>query len=306
MLDIVTYHYVRPIIGSEYPKIKGLEVSGFKRQLEYFAKERSVVSTSDVIKAVKGDLALPKNAVWLTFDDGYKDHFDYVLPLLESFGFDGAFFPVSDCCTKSQVLDVNKIHYILALAETDDLLLENLRDEMLGEGYERSDWDHFWASVDRSNRYDNENIMFFKRMLQVELPLKQRQNIILNLFERIVGRSEADVANELYMSQSDLISLHKKGFTVGSHTTSHPWLTNLSADEQKNEIDNSLSALKSIRGDLDNWIMCYPYGEYNEDTLSILKEKNCALALTSKVGSADLSVQNKYELLRLDTNDFPR
>lgn len=305
MLDIVMYHYVRPIIGSSYPNIKGLEVSGFKRQLEYFSKERSIVSTSDVLKAVEGDLSLPKNAVWLTFDDGYKDHFEYVAPLLEQYGFDGAFFPVSDCYTKNQILDVNKIQYILAVAETDDLLLENLRDEMFGEGYGRSDWDNFWVSIDKSSRYDTENTIFFKRMLQRELPIEQRQKILSNLFERIVGRSEADLANELYMSESDLISLHRRGFTIGSHTASHQWLNSLSVDEQKNEIDNSLSALKSIRGGLDNWILCYPYGGYNEDTLSILKENNCAFALTTKVGSTDLSIQNKYELSRLDTNDFP-
>ena len=95
---------MRPIIGSSCPNIKGLEVSGFKRQLEYFSKERSIVSTSDVLKAVEGDLTLPKNAVWLTFDDGYKDHFEYVAPLLEQYGFDGAFFPVSDCYTKNQIV----------------------------------------------------------------------------------------------------------------------------------------------------------------------------------------------------------
>lgn len=305
MLDIVMYHYVRPIIGSSYPNIKGLEVSGFKRQLEYFSKERSIVSTSDVLKAVEGDLSLPKNAVWLTFDDGYKDHFEYVAPLLEQYGFDGAFFPVSDCYTKNQILDVNKIQYILAVAETDDLLLENLRDEMFGEGYGRSDWDNFWVSIDKSSRYDTENTIFFKRMLQRELPIEQRQKILSNLFERFVGRSEADLANELYMSESDLISLHRRGFTIGSHTASHQWLNSLSVDEQKNEIDNSLSALKSICGGLDNWILCYPYGGYNEDTLSILKENNCAFALTTKVGSTDLSIQNKYELSRLNTNDFP-
>ena len=298
------YHYVRPIIGSSYPNIKGLEVSGFKRQLEYFSKERSIVSTSDVLKAVEGDLSLPKNAVWLTFDDGYKDHFEYVAPLLEQYGFDGAFFPVSDCYTKNQILDVNKIQYILAVAETEDLLLENLRDEMFGEGYGRSDWDNFWVSIDKSNRYDTENTIFFKRMLQRELPIEQRQKIVSNLFERIVGRSEADLANELYMSESDLISLHRRGFTIGSHTASHQWLNSLSVDEQKNEIDNSLSALKKIRGGLDNWILCYPYGGYNEDTLSILKENNCAFALTTKF-STNLSIQNKYELSRLDTNDFP-
>ena len=121
-----------------------------------------------------------------------------------------------------------------------------------------------------------------------------------------MGRSEADVAKELYLSESDLASLHKRGFTIGSHTTSHKWLNSLSADEQKTEIDISLSALERIRGDLNDWIMCYPYGGYNEDTLSILSTRNCALALTTKVGSADIYSQNKYELKRFDTNDFPQ
>ena len=93
MLDIVMYHYVRPLIGSRYPKIKGLEVDSFKRQIEFFAANRTVVSTLDVLNAVKGEFKLPKGAVWLTFDDGYKDHIEYVAPLLEKFGFDAAFFP---------------------------------------------------------------------------------------------------------------------------------------------------------------------------------------------------------------------
>ena len=105
---------------------------------------------------------------------------------------------------------------------------------------------------------------------------------------------------------NDLISLDKKGFFIGSHTSSHIWLNSSTYQEQENEIENSLNALKEIRGNNKNWIMCYPYGAYNEDTLSILEKKNCVLALTSKVGSADLTQQHRLELKRWDTNDFPQ
>ncbi len=300
------YHYVRPLIGSRYPKIKGLEIDGFKRQLEFFASNRSVVSTSDVLNAIKGEFKLPKGAVWLTFDDGYKDHIEYVAPLLEKYGFDGAFFPVSDCYAKNQILDVNKIHYILASVESDESLVNSLKSEMFSIGYSHADWDNFWLSIDKTSRFDSENTIFFKRMLQRDLPLSQRQKILANLFEKIVERSEYDVASELYMSESDLISLHKKGFTIGSHTSSHRWLNALSRQEQISEIETSLSALKKIRGEVNDWIMCYPYGGYNNDTLSILNAKNCALALTTKVGTANFLSQNKYEFNRNDTNDFPQ
>jgi peptidoglycan/xylan/chitin deacetylase (PgdA/CDA1 family) len=306
MLDIVMYHYVRPLKSSKHPKIKGLEIEGFKRQLNYFKSERSVVTTADVLSAIKGESILPKGATWLTFDDGYIDHIEFVAPLLEQNGFDGAFFPVADCYAKNRLLDVNKIHYILACIESEELLLNVLKNEMVCLGYTQVDWDKYWMSVEKASRYDSEATIFFKRMTQRELPLNHRKVILSKIFNEIVGRSESDVAKELYLSESDLISLHKRGFTIGSHTSSHKWLNTLSADEQKTEIDTSLSALKRIRGDLNDWIMCYPYGGYNEDTLSILDTKNCALALTTKVGTADFYSQHKYELKRLDTNDFPQ
>ena len=306
MLDIVMYHYVRPLKSSKYPKIKGLEIEGFKRQLNYFKSERSVVTTADVLSAIKGESILPKGATWLTFDDGYIDHIEFVAPLLEQNGFDGAFFPVADCYAKHRLLDVNKIHYILACIESEELLLNILKNEMVCLGYTQVDWDKYWMSVEKASRYDSEATISFKRMTQRELPLNHRKVILSKIFNEIVGRSESDVAKELYLSESDLISLHKRGFTIGSHTSSHKWLNTLSADEQKTEIDTSLSALKRIRGDLNDWIMCYPYGGYNEDTLSILDTKNCALALTTKVGTADFYSQHKYELKRLDTNDFPQ
>jgi hypothetical protein len=57
---------------------------------------------------------------------------------------------------------------------------------------------------------------------------------------------------------------------------------------------------------LDNWIMCYPYGSYNADTLKVLADANCSIGLTTKVGATDFSTQNKLELSRWDTNDFPQ
>ena len=38
------YHYVRPIVGSKFPGIKGLELEGFKRQLDYLTKNFTFVS----------------------------------------------------------------------------------------------------------------------------------------------------------------------------------------------------------------------------------------------------------------------
>ena len=306
ILDIVMYHYVRPISESRYPKIKGLELKSFQNQLDFFLKEKNLVGTDDVINAVTRSIELPKDSVWLTFDDGYKDHLDYVVPILEQKGIDAAFFPVSDTYENGSILDVNTIHYILASVDNDESLLTHLVAEMEVEGLAKSDFDNLWNSTDKSSRHDSEVVIFFKRMLQRDLPLELRQKILARMFENLVGRSQKEVSEELYMSKDDLISLSKKGFHIGSHTSSHMWLNSLTTIEQEKEIAKSLDALRSIRNKVSNWIMCYPYGGYNDTTLSILEKMGCALALTTIVGAADLSCQNKFELKRWDTNDFPK
>ena len=63
--------------------------------------------------------------------------------------------------------------------------------------------------------------------------------------------------------------------------------------------------LKNIGVETDKWIMCYPYGAYNSDTISLLKEKNCSFAVTTKPGIANLK-GNHFELPRKDTNNFPQ
>ena len=272
ILDIVMYHYVRPISESRYPKIKGLELKSFQNQLDFFLKEKNLVGTDDVINAVTRSIELPKDSIWLTFEDGYKDHFDYVAPILEQKGIDAAFFPVSDTYENGSILDVNTIHYILASVDNDEFLLTHLVAEMEVEGLAKSDFHNLWNSTDKSSRYDTEVVIFFKRMLQRDLPFELRQKILARMFENLVGRSIKEVPEELYMSKDDLISLCKKGFNIGSHTSSHMWLNSLTTVEQEKEIAKSLDALRSIRNEVSNWIMCYPYGAYNDATLSILEK----------------------------------
>jgi peptidoglycan/xylan/chitin deacetylase (PgdA/CDA1 family) len=305
-LEIIMYHYVRPISGSAYPKIKGLEVKKFIKQIDYLQKNKKIVSTKDVINAVKKKKDLPRGSVWLTFDDGYKDHLEFVAPILEKRGVDACFFPISEAYNSQRLLDVNKIHYILGLSKSDNALIKILKERMLLAGYAKKDFLNLWNSVDKSSRYDSKNVMFFKKILQRELPLVIRSKILDEIFEIIVGKKQTEISKELYMSKSDLRYLYKKGFTIGTHTNSHRWLNSLSYAEQKKEITKSITSLKKITGNTNGYIMCYPYGGYNKKTLDLLKEYNCALAVTTRPGIANLSKDHKYELPRLDTNDLPQ
>ena len=121
------YHYVRPIEGSLYPGIKGLELDLFRQQLDQFEEEYTFITVDDLISATKTNNALPANACLLTFDDGYMDHYEYVLPELVRRDIQGAFFPPSAAIMNNKLLDVNAIHHILACAHDIDTLLNDLK-----------------------------------------------------------------------------------------------------------------------------------------------------------------------------------
>ena len=93
---------------------------------------------------------------------------------------------------------------------------------------------------------------------------------------------------------------------VGSHGSSHHWLDKISLEEQRKDIEQSLKFLRSVGASTADWVMCYPYGAYNDDTISVLKSFDAALGITTEVRVANLISDNPLELPRLDTNDFPK
>ena len=52
-LTIITYHYVRPIKNSNFPRIKGLEFESFKKQINYLQKNYKIIEMESLIEFAK-------------------------------------------------------------------------------------------------------------------------------------------------------------------------------------------------------------------------------------------------------------
>lgn len=308
LVSIITYHYVRMLRHSRYPEIMGLDYYLFKEQIAYIKKHYNVISAYDLIDTIETNSDLPPKALLLTFDDGYIDHFTNVFPVLDMQKLPGLFFPPAKCILESQVLDVNKIHFILAsVLNKCDILDDIFRliDENRSS-YDLETNEYYWQKSEELKRFDSAEVIFIKRILQRDLPKSLRKIITDCLFNKYVTNDEVSFSQELYMSVEQVSHLQRNGMYVGSHGFDHCWLNYLHDNEQRNEIDLSLQFLKSIGSNTDRWIMCYPYGEYNNSLLSLLKARNCVVGLTTQPGVADLQQDNPLTLPRLDTNDLPK
>ena len=302
------YHYVRELEQSRYPKIKALRPSEFEAQLTYLSRHYEFVRLEDCVAAIQGEAVLPLNAALLTFDDGYIDHFTTVFPLLVKRGIQGAFFPPVAAIQDREMLDVNKIHFVLASAPNYDALLadvfESLDDLRPEFGY--PDNEELFSSFARAGRFDDAGVVFVKRLLQKGLPRAARQAIVDRLFSKYVSVDAAAFAHELYMTPAQLSMMADSGMFLGAHGVSHEWLGELSVEEQIAEVETSLTFLYEVGGEITDWAICYPYGSYNDTLLDVLRERGCRVGLTSRPDVATLSPGNALTLPRLDTNDFPK
>jgi len=306
-LTTVTYHYVRPIAGSRFPGIKGLEIALFEEQLLYLRRNYQPVSARQVVDVALGGQPLPPRPVLLTFDDGYLDHYSYVFPLLVKHGFTGVFFPPTCALFERRVLDVNKVHFVLervpdraALVGELERQIDAARDEYALPGF-----DDYRARYMRPFRWDDAETIYVKRMLQHALPDRLRGKIAGELFRRFVTADEAAFADELYLNAAQLRDMTQAGMEVGSHGHNHLWLDREKPAAQEADISKSLGYLYRIGVPERGFLFCYPYGAYNGETLALLKRLGCAAAFTTKSGPFEVAQASLLEIPRIDTNDIP-
>lgn len=307
-VTMLMYHFVRDLKHSRYPKIKGLTNTEFKEQLSYIEKYYQFVTINDCINAIYHNQDMPENAVLLTFDDAYIDHYLTVFPLLNEKKIQGCFFPSARTALENKVLNVNKIHFILAAAPDTGVIIEDIKLFLkeLSNEYHLYSYEYYFKKLASASRFDPKEIIFIKRLLQVELDREVRDIIADRLFSKYVTKDEVSFSRELYMDVEQLKCMVRNGMYVGCHGYDHFWLNALNPKEQNKEIKSAIDFLKTIDATINKWVMSYPFGAYDNSLITILKENNCIMALTSKVAIAQLTKNNAYTLERLDTNDLPK
>ena len=302
------YHYVRDLQNSRYPRIKGLDINLFKGQINYLRKNYHVISMEEIIYSIENKTKIPDKSVLLTFDDAYADHYENVFPILDKYNLQGSFFTPSKAITEHRVLDVNKIHFIISAVEDELILLNDVKQSIISfqREYQLEDFDFYYKKLAWESRMDTKNIIFIKRLLQVELIEELRIKILDVLFEKYIGISESSFSRELYMNEDQLKHLVRSGQHVGNHGHNHFWWNNLSKDEMDQELDLSISFLKRIGVDMNNWTASYPYGSYDDQSIRMLEDRGCKLAVTTDVDIATTNESARFVMPRLDTNDVPK
>jgi peptidoglycan/xylan/chitin deacetylase (PgdA/CDA1 family) len=304
-VTIITWHYVRDGAPAD---LHARTVAEFDHQLEHIAAQFVPVTLDAVVAATQDSSApLPANACLLTFDDGYRDHFEIVFPRLADRDWQGVFFPVARAARDHEVLDVNKIQFSIAAAG-----LETISDETRAAIDDaRADCDlpdsqTLYSELAVAGLHNPPEAMFVKRALQTRLPEVLRARICSELFSRHVSSDEQDFAKQLYANVDELRDMQAGGMALGGHGERHNRMNELSPEARDREFEGSREFLDSLGLPTgDGWSFCYPYGAFDDATISAARQAGCTTAFTLEPRVVDLSRDTPLALPRIDTNDLP-
>lgn len=304
-MKAVMYHYVRGTTERP-PDYYYLDVDDFRMQLDFFEENYGFVEYEEFLAALRGPLESPPSGIILTFDDGLRDHYEVVLPELRRRDLWGIFYVPTGPYTCGRLLDVHRIHILLGRISGERLF------EMTSDVVEEYMIPHSRREAYREQTYndhdDGQSTKQVKRILNYFISDEYQTEVL----DRISQDADVDSVNvdDYYMSPSELYEMNESGMVLGGHTVTHPVLSKLGKDSQREEITECFDFLDEVIGGLRCRTFCFPYGKeysFDENTIELLEEATCEWSF--KVEPADIDWQdlkNRPQALpRYDCTDFP-
>ena len=294
------YHYVRDTAATSFPAIRALAPAAFEQQLDWLSAQGTIVTPHQLNDALNGVAPLPADAIVLTFDDGFIDHYETVFPVLRARDLSGMFFVTRAAIDSSpELLSVHQIQFLLAA-----LGAETFARAVLDEC--RAVPERIRSAVYGNDRWDDEREQSIKELLNYTLPFDDANRVLDTVFRRCVGDPVA-FARDLYLDARMIRNMAAGGMVFGYHTRTHRMLSRLSVAEQSDELRDGVAWITDMTAQ-SMVPFCYPWGSpqtYTADTVRILADAGYSYAFNTVRRPLRIGIDNKYELPRVDTRDLP-
>jgi peptidoglycan/xylan/chitin deacetylase (PgdA/CDA1 family) len=249
----------------------GLAVSPdhFKAQVEVLRNSRDVARLGDLAaRHAAGERLDPYAA--LTFDDGYGDFADEVLPILEALEVPATVFVATGFIGRSFWWD--EVAALLKPKDEDTAALEISLDG-----------DEPWR-FGALNRRDQRAAA--ARALCTRLACGSEEEIgsVIGQLRAWAGAGEESQPDGAAMSRIKLEALAQHPLVeIGAHTVSHGCLALLVPEAQRAEIQQSKKNLESLAGTAVS-VFSYPNGSYSTETPELVEALGFSCACTSMEG----------------------
>jgi peptidoglycan/xylan/chitin deacetylase (PgdA/CDA1 family) len=299
------YHYVRNLPRTRFPEIKGMLTDDFVAQVKQLQADFEMATLESALEFANGNYHPRRNLCLMTFDDGLKEHFSEVTPILAESSIQGLFFLITGCVQDRTVAPVHMNHFLMArveFAKYQEFFLGALQNA----GFDNSIYEGLDATIyKRTYPRDSEEVARFKYLFNFILDAGLRDRIVKDLFESRVA-PEREFSEELYLTWSEAREMQQAGMIIGGHSHAHRPLSKLTGKELESDLETCWNLITANLLPEARWPFCYPYGKtdsFNHQTVVTLKRVGFACSFATEVGTNQRGA-NLYALRRFDCKDI--
>jgi peptidoglycan/xylan/chitin deacetylase (PgdA/CDA1 family) len=259
---IAMYHRVcRKKEHWSFPEV--VSPQSFQSQIEYFCQNCEIFSLDKLARDLREGKSLPKKAVVITFDDGYKDNYLNAFPILRKYRVPATFFLTTGHIGLSKLFWWDEVGYVVHNTQVTRLRLDELGSYSLKSTFDRS---HASFAIAKrlnclSEERKNDLIEKLARTCRVEIP--------------------TGLASELILSWEEVREMSRDGAQFGAHSVTHPLLTNMPLKRAEWEIRQSKEDIeKRLRKEVN--FFSYPDGRFNSEIIKIVQQAGFLGATTGR------------------------
>lgn len=276
---ILNYHRIGDGSRSAFDReLWSATAPGFDEQVAFLARHCDVIAPSDLTYALGRSRG---RHVMITFDDGYRDNHDIAFPVLRRHGVPAAFFIATGFIDQRllpwwdaiamQVRETGATSMDLAPWQADPLGLDGDRESAIRQ------------------------VLGIYKGLSFE-----ETRPFLERLAAETGISPPASVDDEWMDWDMIRAMARGGMTIGGHTVTHPILSSLQEDAQREEIEGCARRLHEELG-IAMTHFAYPVGSrtaFNDDTRRLLREAGVRQAFSFYGGMARMD-SDLFDLQRI-------
>jgi peptidoglycan/xylan/chitin deacetylase (PgdA/CDA1 family) len=264
-LAILRYHAIcQRDAGYAEPGIC-VSPAAFEQHVAYLAAHYHVLPLPDAVAALRRGTTLPRNAVAITFDDGYADNLG-AAEILARHGLAATFYITAGCLAGGGPFWPAELRILVKAITHPQIQVHAAGSPVtlpLTTPEERT------AAVSKLTR------LFKGHTIPIREALRDQLRRLANL---------TTIPSPM-LGWTDVAAMYKKGMVIGSHTLTHPNLPNAGASEAHREITESKAIIEDRLG-APVTMFSYPNGGaeryMTRDVARLVKDAGYEAATTSR------------------------
>jgi len=258
--SLIVLNYHRLGHGDRQPYDEGTfsaTADEFADQVTFFKRKYSVVTLDEAIHLTTSKHLFRGTAILLTFDDGYLDNFEIAYPILQSLGVQGTFFLISALVGSRDLPWWDRIAYAVKNATKPAIAL-NGPHQM-----------HF--DLNAQDRADVIRALLAQYKKSVS---HQSASDFLTAVEEACESRRPAADERVFLDWNEAADMISHGMAIGCHTHTHPVLSQLSVDDQYEELKTVKETLQA-RLSVPANVLAYPVGKkttFTQETQQVLHQ----------------------------------